>query len=420
MSNMGKWVSEACILDEFGNMEIVWDGHKFKMKGNGVCLDPVQSRSPACHLFLEFDHYTMKVDCSRCRIVVMISHRAGLASEIHVGHCKDETNHNDDLTLNADHHFLSFIQKFGKNYADAEEHAYRFSVFKSNLRRAKRHQKLDPSATHGVTQFSDLTPHEFKRTYLGLRSKLKLPADANTAPILPTTDLPEEFDWREKGAVTGVKNQGSCGSCWSFSTTGALEGANFLATGNLVSLSEQQLVDCDHECDSSDSSSCDAGCNGGLMNSAFEYTLKAGGLVKEEDYPYTGTDRGPCKLDKSKIVASVSNFSVVSLDESQIAANLVKNGPLAVGINAVFMQTYIGGVSCPYVCGKHLDHGVLLVGYGTGYAPIRLKDKPYWIIKNSWGASWGEDGYYKICRGRNICGVDSMVSTVVATHLNKE
>ncbi|KAJ9704217.1 hypothetical protein PVL29_002675 [Vitis rotundifolia] len=323
----------------------------------------------------------------------------------------------EENLLTADHHHFSiFKRRFGKSYASQEEHDYRFKVFKANLRRARRHQQLDPSATHGVTQFSDLTPAEFRGTYLGLRP-LKLPHDAQKAPILPTNDLPEDFDWRDHGAVTAVKNQGSCGSCWSFSATGALEGANFLATGNLVSLSEQQLVDCDHECDPEEMGSCDSGCNGGLMNTAFEYTLKAGGLMKEEDYPYTGTDRGSCKFDKTKIAASVANFSVISLDEDQIAANLVKNGPLAVAINAVFMQTYVGGVSCPYICSKRLDHGVLLVGYGSaGYAPIRMKDKPYWIIKNSWGENWGETGFYKICRGRNVCGVDSMVSTVAAVH----
>ncbi|RDY01314.1 Cysteine protease RD19A, partial [Mucuna pruriens] len=322
----------------------------------------------------------------------------------------------DSARLGADHHFLEFKRRFGKAYATEEEHDYRFNVFKANLRRARRHQSLDPSAVHGVTRFSDLTPSEFKNTVLGLRG-VRLPSDANKAPILPTDNLPTDFDWRDHGAVTPVKNQGSCGSCWSFSTTGALEGAHFLATGELVSLSEQQLVDCDHECDPEESDSCDSGCNGGLMNSAFEYILKSGGVMREEDYPYSGTDRGTCNFDSSKIAASVANFSVISLDEGQIAANLVKNGPLAVAINAVFMQTYIGGVSCPYICSRRLDHGVLLVGYGSsGYAPIRMKEKPYWIIKNSWGESWGENGYYKICRGRNICGVDSMVSTVAAVH----
>ncbi|XP_059653744.1 cysteine protease RD19A-like [Cornus florida] len=327
-------------------------------------------------------------------------------------------NDDADHLLNAEGHFSIFKRKFGKSYATHEEHDYRFAVFKANLRRARHHQKLDPSASHGVTQFSDLTPAEFRRKHLGL-NRLRLPVDAKEAPILPTNDLPTDFDWRDHGAVSAVKNQGSCGSCWSFSATGALEGAHFLATGKLVSLSEQQLVDCDHECDPEDARSCDSGCRGGLMNSAFEYTLKSGGLMREEDYPYTGTDRGTCKFDETKIAASVSNFSVVSLDEDQIAANLVKNGPLAVAINAVFMQTYVGGVSCPYICSKRLDHGVLLVGYGeAGYAPIRMKEKPYWIIKNSWGEHWGENGFYKICRGRNICGVDSMVSTVAAAHVH--
>ncbi|XP_022896030.1 probable cysteine protease RD19B isoform X2 [Olea europaea var. sylvestris] len=327
----------------------------------------------------------------------------------------DRSGDNNENSLNADYHFMMFKRRFGKSYGTEEEHDYRLSIFKANQRRARRHQKLDPSAVHGVTQFSDLTPGEFRRQFLGLNRRLRLPIDANKAPILPTNDLPSEFDWRDHGAVTPVKNQGSCGSCWSFSTTGALEGANFLATGKLVSLSEQQLVDCDHECDPEEKGSCDSGCNGGLMNSAFEYTLKAGGLMPEEEYPYSGSDHGACKFDKNKVAAKVANFSVVSLDEDQIAANLVKNGPLAVAINAVFMQTYIGGVSCPYICSKHLDHGVLLVGYGSaGYAPIRMKEKPFWIIKNSWGEKWGEKGYYKICRGRNICGVDSMVSTVAA------
>ncbi|GJM84995.1 hypothetical protein PR202_ga00719 [Eleusine coracana subsp. coracana] len=334
----------------------------------------------------------------------------------------------NDLELNAEHHFASFVRRFGKSYRDADEHAHRLSVFKANLRRARRHQLLDPSAEHGITKFSDLTPAEFRRTYLGLRKSRRallreLGDSAHDAPVLPTDGLPGDFDWRDHGAVGPVKNQGSCGSCWSFSASGALEGAHFLATGKLEVLSEQQMVDCDHECDSSEPDSCDSGCNGGLMTSAFSYLMKSGGLESEKDYPYTGRD-GQCKFDKSKIVASVQNFSVVSVDEDQIAANLVKHGPLAIGINAAYMQTYIGGVSCPYICGRHLDHGVLLVGYGSsGFAPIRLKEKPYWIIKNSWGENWGEHGYYKICRGSNVrnkCGVDSMVSTVSAIHASKE
>ncbi|CAD6261200.1 unnamed protein product [Miscanthus lutarioriparius] len=337
----------------------------------------------------------------------------------------------DELELNAEAHFASFVWRFGKTYRDDEERAHRMSVFKANLLLARRHQRLDPTAVHGVTKFSDLTPAEFRRQFLGLRRRSSRrdllkgsgSGSAHEAPILPTDGLPTDFDWREHGAVGPVKDQGSCGSCWSFSTSGALEGAHYLATGKLEVLSEQQMVDCDHECDPSEPRSCDSGCNGGLMTTAFSYLQKVGGLEREEDYPYNGRD-STCKFDKSKIVAQVNNFSVVSVNEDQIAANLVKHGPLAIGINAVFMQTYIGGVSCPYICGRHLDHGVLLVGYGSaGYAPIRFKEKPYWIIKNSWGENWGENGYYKICRGphvQNKCGVDSMVSTVTAIHSSKK
>ncbi|XP_066347005.1 cysteine proteinase 1-like [Miscanthus floridulus] len=335
----------------------------------------------------------------------------------------------DELELNAEAHFASFVWRFGKTYRDDEERAHRMSVFKANLLLARRHQRLDPTAVHGVTKFSDLTPAEFRRQFLGLRRRssrrdlLTGSGSAHEAPILPTDGLPTDFDWREQGAVGPVKDQGSCGSCWSFSTSGALEGAHYLATGKLEVLSEQQMVDCDHECDPSEPRSCDSGCNGGLMTTAFSYLQKVGGLEREKDYPYNGRD-STCKFDKSKIVAQVNNFSVVSVNEDQIAANLVKHGPLAIGINAVFMQTYIGGVSCPYICGRHLDHGVLLVGYGSaGYAPIRFKEKPYWIIKNSWGENWGENGYYKICRGphvQNKCGVDSMVSTVTAIHSSKK
>ncbi|KAK8958092.1 Cysteine proteinase 1 [Platanthera guangdongensis] len=253
-------------------------------------------------------------------------------------------NENEQM-LSAEAHFSSFLRSYGKKYSGDEEHAYRFKVFKSNLRMARRHQKLDPTAVHGVTKFSDLTPAEFRRQYLGIRkTRRSLAKTIHDAPVLPTKDLPTDFDWRDHGAVTGVKDQ----------------------------------------CDASEPDACDSGCNGGLMTTAFEYLAKSGGLETEKDYPYTGTDR--------------------------------------VAINAVFMQFYVGGVSCPYICSSNQDHGVLLVGYGSeGYAPIRLKNKPYWIIKNSWGQNWGDQGYYKICRGRNICGVESQVSTVtVATSVHPD
>ncbi|KAI7755578.1 hypothetical protein M8C21_009520 [Ambrosia artemisiifolia] len=208
--------------------------------------------------------------------------------------------------------------------------------------------------------------------------------------------------------------QGVCGACWAFSTTGVLEGANFIATGKLPNLSEQQLVDCDHTCDASEKDACDKGCSGGLMTNAYNYLMKAGGIQSEESYPYTGKS-GECRFDPKKIAVKVANFTNIPADENQIAAHLVTHGPLAVGLNAVFMQTYIGGVSCPLICSKKLvNHGVLIVGYGAeGFSILRLGNKPYWIIKNSWGKRWGEHGYYKLCRGSGMCGMNTMVSGVV-------
>ncbi|PWA51432.1 putative cysteine protease RD19D [Artemisia annua] len=309
--------------------------------------------------------------------------------------------------------FTSFIQKHNKQYSTREEYLHRLGVFYKNIARAAEHQLLDPSAVHGVTPFSDLTEDEFESMYLGVKGGVG-DVESNGLGMAPEMDvegLPEDIDWRDKGAVTDVKMQGTCGSCWAFSTTGVVEGANFLATGQLRNLSEQQLVDCDHTCDPSEKDACDSGCSGGLMTNAYNYLMKAGGIQSEEDYPYTGKS-GECMFDPKKIVAKVTNFTNIPADEDQMAAHLVKHGPLAVGLNAVFMQTYIGGVSCPLICSKkRVNHGVLIVGYGSkGFSILRLGNKPYWIIKNSWGRTWGEHGYYKLCRGSGMCGMNTMVS----------
>ncbi|XP_051120148.1 probable cysteine protease RD19D isoform X2 [Andrographis paniculata] len=307
--------------------------------------------------------------------------------------------------------FKAFVREHGKVYSTREEYLRRLGIFAGNLIRAAEHQAVDPTAVHGVTQFSDLSEEEFERMYLGMNGGGGVVE--NRAAEMDVGDLPASFDWREKGAVTEVKMQGTCGSCWAFSTTGAIEGSHFIATGKLLNLSEQQLVDCDHTCDIKDRKSCDDGCSGGLMTNAYNYLIEAGGIEEESSYPYVGK-RGECKFNAEKVAVKVANFTTIPNDENQIAAYLVRHGPLAVGINAVFMQTYIGGVSCPLICGKKwLNHGVLLVGYGSrGFSILRLGHTPYWIIKNSWGNKWGEGGYYKLCRGHDMCGMNTMVSAV--------
>ncbi|XP_068639309.1 probable cysteine protease RD19D [Aristolochia californica] len=318
-----------------------------------------------------------------------------------------------DWLLGTEKHFQIFMKKYGREYKTRDEYLHRLGIFAKNMVRAAEHQAVDPSAIHGVTPFSDLSEEEFQNNFTGLRDENPSRFVSVAAPIMDTSGFPKNFDWREKGAVTDVKFQGTCGSCWAFSTTGVVEGAHFLSTGKLPSLSEQQLVDCDNTCDSEEKDACNNGCDGGLMTNAYKYLMEAGGLEQETSYPYTGA-RGVCRFRAERAVVKVTNFTKIPLDEAQIIANLITHGPLAVGLNAAFMQTYIGGVSCPLICPKrYINHGVLLVGYGfKGFSLLRLGNKPYWVIKNSWGTQWGEKGFYRLCKGYNMCGVNTMVSVV--------
>jgi cathepsin F len=262
-----------------------------------------------------------------------------------------------------------------------------------------------------VNQFTDLSEDEFRKTYLtGM-----IPEDYKNAPMLDsvrdqiakmdTKNIPTEWDWRAKGAVTAVKNQGQCGSCWSFSATGNIEGQNFLATGNLTSLSEEQLCDCD---------TVDQGCNGGLPSNAYQYVMKAGGIDTEASYPYTagGGQTGSCQFDPANIGAKVANWTALPTNEDQLAAWLYTNGPISIGINAGWMQTYSHGVANPLFCpASGIDHGVLIVGYGTQKGAFGTEN--FWIIKNSWSASWGEEGFCRIVRGKAKCGLNTMCTSAI-------
>jgi cathepsin F len=318
-----------------------------------------------------------------------------------------KNNIDDRLQLKTD--FENFIMAHNKIYTSLEEKNRRFRIFASNMKKVKFLQNHEQgSAIYGATKFADLTKNEFKKKYLGLNLSLNSKKTLPMAVIPQNISIPNEFDWRDHDAVTPVKNQGVCGSCWAFSAIANIEGQYALKSKELLSLSEQELIDCD---------SLDNGCGGGLMTQAFEAVENLGGLETESDYPYEGhADRKGCQLKKSDVKVSISKAVNVSTDEEDIAKFLVKHGPLSVGVNANAMQFYMGGVSHPIhaLCSpKSLDHGVAIVGYGVHKYPYLNVTLPFWTIKNSWGDKWGMQGYYLLYRGDGSCGVNQMVSSAI-------
>jgi len=208
-------------------------------------------------------------------------------------------------------------------------------------------------------------------------------------------------DWVSKGAVTGIKNQGQCGSCWSFSTTGSVEGAHFLSTGKLVSLSEQNLVDCS-------TSEGNDGCNGGLMDYAFQYIIKNHGIDTEASYSYTATGPNACHFKAADVGATITSYTDVASGNEAALATAVDKQPVSVAIDAshTSFQLYSSGVYYEPSCStSQLDHGVLAVGYGTDGS------SDFWYVKNSWGTSWGIKGYIWMSRNRNNnCGIATAAS----------
>jgi len=281
-----------------------------------------------------------------------------------------------------------------KKYEANGEDESRFEIFKANVDIIDEHNSKDSSYKLGVNAFADLTSDEFAGIYTGgyladMPRRMGLPF-----PNMSLEDAPEAVDWVNSGAVTDVKNQGRCGSCWAFSTTGALEGAYFVANKKLISLSEEDLVDCDTK--------GDKGCQGGLMDHAFGW-VKKNGICSEDDYPYTAASgkSGKCHTPKCKPAVTIEGFVDVPHNDEKALQAAVAQQPVSVAIEAdksVF-QLYKSGIISSRKCGKSLDHGVLVVGYGTD------NGKDYWKVKNSWGASWGEQGYVRMMRGKNMCGI---------------
>jgi len=285
---------------------------------------------------------------------------------------------------------------YGKTYAVGEDDA-RFAIFVENYKKVLKFNAENETPKLGLNVFADMTAEEFKSQKSGCAfvEDNEEYVNANTVVMAPTGPLPASVDWRTKGAVTPIKNQGSCGSCWSFSTTGVLEGFNFIKSGTLTSFSEQQIVDCDNN---------DYGCDGGWPYDALLYAA-ANGLETESEYPYTGED-GTCKYNKNNAQVVNTGYSFILKNNRIALKTAIVLMPVSVLIEAdqdVF-QLYTSGVITTG-CGASLDHAVLAVGYNTA------NNQEYYIVKNSWGTSWGQQGYVYISTdptqnsGSGVCGI---------------
>jgi len=322
-------------------------------------------------------------------------------------HVYFETNQGFQEYLRYWNDFVGFMNKYDRAYSSRSELWYRYHNFVTNMERIEEVNSGNYSYRLGITPFVDHSFAEFSSKYLGYRtpSTETLRTETLRSPPVHTytqqdlEHLPSAVDWRAEGWVTNIKNQEQCGSCWAFSTVASMEGQHANVTGNLTSLSEQNLVDCASQC---------YGCNGGWMYFAMEYVVQNGGIDTEASYPYTGMD-GTCSYNASDSGASFSSYvNITKGDGAGLLHAAGTVGPISVAIDAENdMMMYKSGIFTSTECNtESLDHGVAVVGYGESHTGV-----PFYIIKNSWGTDWGMDGYiYWNRTDPNMCGIAEAAS----------
>ncbi|XP_071825262.1 cathepsin L-like peptidase [Apostichopus japonicus] len=296
-------------------------------------------------------------------------------------------------------------QTHSKQYTKEEEDNRR-KIWEDNLQKVSKHNTEHSLGLHsytlGMNKYADLRGEEFVQMMNGLKFNASRERQGIKFLSYAKFQAPDSVDWRDEGYVTPVKDQGQCGSCWAFSTTGSLEGQHFRSTGVLTSLSEQNLVDCSISYGNN-------GCEGGLMDYAFQYIKDNLGIDTEDKYPYEAED-DTCRFSPDNVGATDSGYvDVDSGDEDALKEACAANGPISVAIDASHesFQLYESGVYDEESCSSiELDHGVLVVGYGTDSV-----GGDYWIVKNSWGLSWGQQGYIWMSRNKdNQCGIATSAS----------
>ena len=297
--------------------------------------------------------------------------------------------------------FEKFINKYKKIYLSSEDFNKRLDIFSINIIEHAPHLLYNTEDDPQMSPFLDLTPEEFESQYLTLKTQDLDVVRSNIIGSLSTKlfeDIPTSFDWRDHGAVTSVKTEGRCGSCWAFSVAANIEGLYKIQSGKLIDFSVSQLIDCDKY---------NNGCDGGRIYRAIQWLSENGGLNTENDYPYISKKR-ECKFKKDKFRVKVDGFLRISQNEEYIAYHLTKIGPLIASINGKVLQFYFGGIFDPTNCNpESLNRAVNIVGYGEE------NGKKFWIVKNDLGKGFGEAGYFRIIRGVGKCGINLNVMTAV-------